>query len=564
MSGLEGLGSAASFGCFVGLAGQIAQGVKFLHTFFSAVKDAPADITALVAELSALRLLLGKFSHAQPTSGFCLQQSISPNSSPLFSIPMSQQLLTEEVQPALDHCDLWVNKLQELVLLYEPSAKLSKGKRVWAQINIALRNKKFKKYLEGLERAKSMLQQAQIGIIMNRIATTNHISTQILSQSTALTLNQSLFTSHMAKTESALTVLEQNVDDLKSAVHSSLAQANSHGSFSQWRPLVEECISNQIQKELGFISLQPFECDCPKIKLAVLNHDSAWNLDQRENYQERRGERTEISTHETTNAKPRRHINILTSHKTCLGTILMSAEKRKINPHLSYLVTKIDLLPASWLLRTGFTITIARVLSAYTKPSVKYSLRPIEIITNTNRVLGAMVDGDIVTFQKIFASKVVSPFATFSNGLNLVHVLTFIMFNVSVGTFSYCTELDDWSDITDVPLTKWGHQDPRKVWAQWENYKSMFTWLCSLGVDIGAKSDTGRYVVSRRQPFRLSSTYLSLTILNLRPPTMCHYFVTKRTNVNLGHQCNFCSKYYVLTPTLLMRKRMCYVLLFLH
>lgn len=515
---MEGLGIAASVGCFFGLAGQVAQGVKFLHSFFGDIKDAPADIASLVAELATLRLLLNNISPSRnimafsAASGICPEESTIPTSSQGFSIPLSEKLMTEELRPALDHCELWVNKLQQLVLLYEPSAKLSKRKRVWAQIHIALRKKKFQTYIEGLERAKSMLQQAQIGMIMNSIGIANHISMRMSSQLTALTLNQSLLTTNVVETISAITSLEHNVENLKSAVHSSLSQV-SYGCSSQWPPLPEKYHLNQIQNKIGCVSIQPHECDCATMDSAVSKQHSARNPEQRESYQEKcttlespsklsgRGERTDGLPGDTTCAKSRKNLITSASHHTFLGSILLSTEKREVDPYLSYLVTEIFLLPASWLLRTGFTITISRIVSDYTKPSITYALRPIEIITNTNPVLCVMLDGDIVKIQKYFANRVVSPFATFSNGFNLLHVLMYIMFNVSLGTFSYCTELDDWSDITGVPLTQWGQQDPRRLWTQWENYKQMFAWLCSLGVNIGAKSDNARYVISHHKSY---------------------------------------------------------------
>ena len=516
---MEGLGIAASVGCFFGLAGQIAQGVKFLHSFFGDIKDAPADIASLVAELATLRLLLNAISTPQnimalsAASGICSEDSTVPTSSQDFSIPVSEKLMTEEVRPALDHCELWVNKLQQLVLLYEPNAKLSKRKRVWAQIDIALRKKKFQKYIEGLERAKSMLQQAQIGMIVNSIATANRISMRISSELTALTRNQSLLTSNMIETISAITSLEQNVDTLKSAVHSSLSQIGPYGRSSQRPLLPEKYPLNRIQNKIGFISLHPHECACARTKSAVSKHDSTQNLEGRNNYQEQcttlenfpklssRRERTDGPPEDTISAKSGKNLIASASRHTFWGSILMSTEKREVNLYLSHLVTEILLLPASWLLRTGFTLTITRIVSEYTKPSLTYSLRPIEIITNTNPVLPVMLDGDILKVQKYFANRVVSPFATFSNGFNLLHVLVYIMFNMSLGTFSYCTELDDWSDITGVPLTQWGQQDPPRVWTQWENYKHMFAWLCSLGVKIGAKSDNPRCVFPHRQSY---------------------------------------------------------------
>ncbi|MCJ1264985.1 hypothetical protein MMC22_004860 [Lobaria immixta] len=301
---------------------------------------------------------------------------------------------------------------------------------------------------------------------------------------------------------SAITSLEHNVDNLKSAVHSSLAQISSNGFSSRRPPMLKEYVSNQIRKELSFTSLQRPECGYSTTKSAVFIHESARN--QKGSYQEQyttlesqspisgRCERTESSPEDIIYSKPKRHLNILSSYKTSFGTILRSTEEREMNPDLSYLITEIFLLPASWLLSTGFVITITRIVSAYTRPTLTYSLRPIEIITNTNRVLGAMLEGDLLKVREHFTNRVASPFATFSNGVNSLHVLTCMMFNVSVGTFSYNTELHDWSDISGGPLTEWGQQDPRQVQTQWENYKSMFTWLRSLGVDVGAGSDSGR------------------------------------------------------------------------
>lgn len=279
--------------------------------------------------------------------------------------------------------------------------------------------------------------------------------------------------------------------------------------------MLKEYVSNQIRKELGFTSLHRPECGYSTTKSAVFNHDSARN--QKPSYQKQyttlkslslisgRCGRTESSPEDNICLKPKRHLNILSSYKTSFGTISRSTEC-EWKADLSYLITEIVLLSASWLLRTGFAITITRIVSAYTRPTLSYSLRPIEIITKTNCVLGAMLDRDLLKVQKHFANRVASPFATFFNGVNLLQFLTCMMFNVSVGTFSYYTELDDRSDISGVPLTEWGQQDPRQVQTQWENYKSMFTWLRSLGVDVGAKSDSGRYVISRRPSYKLLST----------------------------------------------------------
>jgi hypothetical protein len=53
----EALGAAGSIAGLVGLAGQIAQGVLFLHGFFSDIRDAPEEIRDLRAELDQYRRL---------------------------------------------------------------------------------------------------------------------------------------------------------------------------------------------------------------------------------------------------------------------------------------------------------------------------------------------------------------------------------------------------------------------------------------------------------------------------------------------------------------------------
>lgn len=59
MSGIgEALGVAGSVAGLAGLAGQLLQGVLFLHEFFESIKDVPKHITELKVELNALKSIL--------------------------------------------------------------------------------------------------------------------------------------------------------------------------------------------------------------------------------------------------------------------------------------------------------------------------------------------------------------------------------------------------------------------------------------------------------------------------------------------------------------------------
>ncbi len=54
----EALGIAGSVVSFVGLAGQVAQGVNYLYNFFNSMQDAPRDIKSLATELKILGTIL--------------------------------------------------------------------------------------------------------------------------------------------------------------------------------------------------------------------------------------------------------------------------------------------------------------------------------------------------------------------------------------------------------------------------------------------------------------------------------------------------------------------------
>lgn len=133
----EALGVAGSVVSIVGLAGQVAQGVNYLYTFFNDMQDSPSDIKSLSEELKLVGDILTEV-----------------NRDGIDSAPLSA---------ALQRCKEVICDLENLVQRTNlVSAQSSNAKRLWSQMSTAFRNEKFRKYIERLERAKSTLLHAKI------------------------------------------------------------------------------------------------------------------------------------------------------------------------------------------------------------------------------------------------------------------------------------------------------------------------------------------------------------------------------------------------------------------
>jgi hypothetical protein len=132
----EALGVAGSVVSFIGLAGQIAQGVNYLYNFFDSVQDAPSDIRLLVEELKALGDVLDEVD--------------------------GDQIDTAPLQTALQRCKDVIRDLEGLVQKSKLTSEQSKTRKLWSQMGTAFRNEKFRKYIERLERAKTTVLYARL------------------------------------------------------------------------------------------------------------------------------------------------------------------------------------------------------------------------------------------------------------------------------------------------------------------------------------------------------------------------------------------------------------------
>jgi hypothetical protein len=132
----EALGIAGSVVSFVGLAGQVAQGVNYLYNFFNSIQDAPKDIKSLAAELKIVGTILDEVNRDVVDSA-CLRAGFQ-------------------------HCKDIIADLDGLVQKSNLASKQSKAKRLWSQMSTAFRNEEFRKYIEKLERAKTTLLHANM------------------------------------------------------------------------------------------------------------------------------------------------------------------------------------------------------------------------------------------------------------------------------------------------------------------------------------------------------------------------------------------------------------------
>jgi hypothetical protein len=132
----EALGITGSIVSFVGLAGQVAQGVNYLYNFFNSMQDAPSDIKSLAAELKLLGTILDEVNRDVVDSA--------------------------ALGAALQLCKDIIGELEGLVQKSDLTSKQSKVKRLWSQMSTAFRNEEFRKYIERLERAKTALLHAKM------------------------------------------------------------------------------------------------------------------------------------------------------------------------------------------------------------------------------------------------------------------------------------------------------------------------------------------------------------------------------------------------------------------
>lgn len=126
----------------VGLAGQILEGVQYLHSFFSNVKNAPEFVGSLDRELVCIQDILKNIR----------DRSINPS-------PGSQN---DPLESALKNCAEPITLLQDLIKENDLQGPERGLRRQWNQICTGFKRKDFARYIDQLERAKTNLLNANV------------------------------------------------------------------------------------------------------------------------------------------------------------------------------------------------------------------------------------------------------------------------------------------------------------------------------------------------------------------------------------------------------------------
>jgi hypothetical protein len=141
MAELVGLG--ASVVAFAGIAGQLAQGVSFLATFFGDLRDAPSDVQLLTLQLQTLGTVFQSLDYR--------------------NAPGQVQAVPPDVAAALIYCKPWIDKLDSLVRRFnDVDFEYSGRMRTWRTLSFAFRKKHFGKYARGLQDGLALLLQARM------------------------------------------------------------------------------------------------------------------------------------------------------------------------------------------------------------------------------------------------------------------------------------------------------------------------------------------------------------------------------------------------------------------
>ena len=129
---------ASASASFVGIVGQVLNGVMFLIDFCNRVLEAPDYVKALTLELSSLQYLL-----IQACQSCTFLNSIGCD--------------IDKLKLVVNLCQSWIDKLKKLVQQSLPRMDLGGFTAIWSQLNIAYQQSKLSRYMGGLRSARSLL-----------------------------------------------------------------------------------------------------------------------------------------------------------------------------------------------------------------------------------------------------------------------------------------------------------------------------------------------------------------------------------------------------------------------
>ncbi|KAK3997219.1 hypothetical protein QBC44DRAFT_399064 [Cladorrhinum sp. PSN332] len=161
----------------VAFAGQLTKSATFLHNFISDIKGAPKELLTISEEIKILQSIFATIQSSTPTQSLSLVQ-------------------------ALKHSEDRLNALQDFV------KKLGLGKpKLWNYFKVAVKQADLHKYLQDLERSKSMLLQA-----CNNL--TRDEQTKSSTQLASIQQSVSLLSTEQQDFKSSVTTVQSTVEDI--------------------------------------------------------------------------------------------------------------------------------------------------------------------------------------------------------------------------------------------------------------------------------------------------------------------------------------------------------------
>jgi hypothetical protein len=472
MSGVgEVVGLAASGAGLVSLAGQLLQGILYLHDFFEGMKDVPENISELKVELDALKTILCRLqkhsSHnAQPKSEPA--SSSAPQAaclaSPSLSATVAEQNLGVQIDPvvqstsqgyssiiapnektvALQFCLRWVTKLNDLIITYDRGASQSGGKRLWTQLSASLKEKKFEKYIRALERGKSMLSQAHVlelgETLLQNSNNTHEGLEQVATELASLGIQHTQHAVITTEIHRKVLAVEEHTLDIKGALRDLVGE----GQMTAIQPALEKVIRKEIQKELNKmrpITTGLWDAGPPPNQLERKTTESLLrgSIDGGEfrafaDLKSRSRESPFEGLDETPTTKAKKCTKIMTNLDLWFGRVFICNEQEPESRDCSHhpMVTRILFIPRPWLFKRGFLLSVMHITKQRIRPTVTYHLRPLTIIPNSNPVFSAISStGSFANVSRIFDEDLACPFDIDQNGNNLLfHALLYILVKI--------------------------------------------------------------------------------------------------------------------------------------
>jgi hypothetical protein len=483
---------AAAVVSFVGLGGQVLQGLTVLYGFFEDIRDAPRYVQTLKIELLVLRGIVERIESQRTTNDVA-------------------------VQNALKYCLSWTEKLEKLIRKYDPTAVSSRRKRLWNDIHVAFRKEKLGKYTEALRRAKELFTDASFAtdhaVILETISRTQVTANLIQSNVDQIKERQGFLNSDataslrmLSEIESTTKSIQAAIQDLKN-LRSSLAgnqpsesdlSYSGHSTKHSLQRCFDELFSNpqtlasngppkallfdavpqDRSKEPGIsdfraaaeslVDKSPLQiCRFAPIFKEILERSVSERVRIINERVSDKHARLNLSPPATVHLNPRKRW--FASYNFWFGTLLVSTdhvEKYESQDTSRSLVSctenKFTFLPRPWLFWKGLCLAVRKWGYKDCSQLDKVFINPLVVISDNHSIACAIRRHDVELVRGLICNGLVSPFSQLADGTTLLSLCIRSMTN----------------QLRGHPL--FSQQD-----------RDLAVWLLDLGVDPGVQDRSG-------------------------------------------------------------------------